>query len=167
MTGINHYHVMIRRLARNINRTALIHQYGPQSTRTVLTRRYGVSASKDQKTIPYRQHLKQQAKLKKNAKAQVPLHKDQDVWELTVGIEIHAALDTERKLFSDAATSINAAPNSQVELFDLSYPGSQPVLQLPTLLPALRAAIALNCEIQRKSTFDRKHYFYPDQPAGY
>ncbi|KAF2426214.1 hypothetical protein EJ08DRAFT_380439 [Tothia fuscella] len=88
-------------------------------------------------------------------------------WELTVGIEIHAELNTARKLFSSALTSYNAEPNSNVAPFDLAYPGSQPHFQKATLLPALRAAIALNCNIQRKSSFDRKHYFYQDQPAGY
>jgi aspartyl-tRNA(Asn)/glutamyl-tRNA(Gln) amidotransferase subunit B len=88
-------------------------------------------------------------------------------WELTVGVEIHAELNTARKLFSDATTSFNAEPNSNVAPFDLAYPGSQPHFQYATLLPALRAAIALNCDVQRKSSFDRKHYFYQDQPAGY
>lgn len=88
-------------------------------------------------------------------------------WELTVGIEIHAELNTARKLFSSAATSISAAPNSHVSLFDVAFPGSQPQFQRETLIPALRGALALNCSIQRKSSFDRKHYFYQDQPAGY
>jgi aspartyl-tRNA(Asn)/glutamyl-tRNA(Gln) amidotransferase subunit B len=88
-------------------------------------------------------------------------------WELTVGIEIHAELNTARKLFSDAPTSFNEEPNSNVAPFDLAYPGAQPHFQKATLLPALRAAIALNCNVQRKSSFDRKHYFYQDQPAGY
>jgi aspartyl-tRNA(Asn)/glutamyl-tRNA(Gln) amidotransferase subunit B len=90
-----------------------------------------------------------------------------DKWELTVGIEIHAELNTARKLFSSAATSINAAPNSHVALFDLAVPGSQPQFQKETLIPAIRAALALNCEVQGKSGFDRKHYFYQDQPQGY
>jgi aspartyl-tRNA(Asn)/glutamyl-tRNA(Gln) amidotransferase subunit B len=90
-----------------------------------------------------------------------------DEWELTVGIEIHAELNTARKLFSTASTSTNAEPNSNIALFDLAYPGAQPHFQTATLIPALRAAIALNCDIQKKSTFDRKHYFYQDQPAGY
>ncbi|KAH7410420.1 GatB/GatE catalytic domain-containing protein [Phaeosphaeria sp. MPI-PUGE-AT-0046c] len=88
-------------------------------------------------------------------------------WELTVGIEIHAELNTARKLFSGAATSVSAAPNSHVSLFDVAFPGSQPQFQKETLIPALRGALALNCSIQRKSSFDRKHYFYQDQPAGY
>jgi aspartyl-tRNA(Asn)/glutamyl-tRNA(Gln) amidotransferase subunit B len=88
-------------------------------------------------------------------------------WELTVGIEIHAELNTARKLFSGAATSIGEAPNSHVSLFDTAFPGSQPHFQKETLLPALRAALAFGCTIQQRSSFDRKHYFYQDQPAGY
>jgi aspartyl-tRNA(Asn)/glutamyl-tRNA(Gln) amidotransferase subunit B len=88
-------------------------------------------------------------------------------WELTVGIEIHAQLNTERKLFSQAATSFNDRPNSHVALFDVAMPGSQPLFQKETLIPALRAALALNCEIQPVSRFDRKHYFWWDQPSGY
>lgn len=88
-------------------------------------------------------------------------------WELTVGIEIHAQLNTKRKLFSKAFTSINDKPNSHVSIFDLALPGSQPEFQKATLIPALRAAIALGCNIQRESRFDRKHYFYADQPSGY
>ncbi|KAL2210925.1 Glutamyl-tRNA amidotransferase subunit B, mitochondrial [Sarocladium strictum] len=90
-----------------------------------------------------------------------------DGWELTVGIEIHAQLNTARKLFSPAATSFNDEPNSHVALFDVAMPGSQPDFQRETLIPALRAALALNCDIQHVSRFDRKHYFWWDQPSGY
>lgn len=90
-----------------------------------------------------------------------------DKWELTVGIEVHAELNTGRKLFSSAATSISEAPNSHVALFDAAFPGTQPRFQAETLLPALRAAIAFDCHIPSKSSFDRKHYFYQDQPSGY
>ncbi|RPB20109.1 hypothetical protein L211DRAFT_792877 [Terfezia boudieri ATCC MYA-4762] len=88
-------------------------------------------------------------------------------WEVVCGLEIHAQLNTGRKLFSDAKTSLNETPNSHVGLFDAALPGSQPIFQPQTLLPALRAAIALNCEIMPESRFDRKHYFYWDQPGGY
>jgi aspartyl-tRNA(Asn)/glutamyl-tRNA(Gln) amidotransferase subunit B len=88
---------------------------------------------------------------------------------LTVGIEIHAQLNTSKKLFSGAPNTfdLTASPNTQVSFFDLAIPGSQPVFQRETLIPALRAAIALGCEIQHESKFDRKHYFHWDQPAGY
>jgi aspartyl-tRNA(Asn)/glutamyl-tRNA(Gln) amidotransferase subunit B len=88
-------------------------------------------------------------------------------WELTVGIEIHAQLNTARKLFSSAASSINDVPNTHVALFDLAMPGSQPIFQKETLIPAIRAALALNCKVQKTSKFDRKHYFHWDQPSGY
>ncbi|KAI9643527.1 hypothetical protein NHQ30_008146 [Ciborinia camelliae] len=90
-----------------------------------------------------------------------------DEWELTVGIEIHAQLNTERKLFSYAASTINDTPNTHVAYFDVALPGSMPIFQKETLIPAIRGALALNCNIQRKSQFDRKHYFHWDQPAGY
>lgn len=120
--------------------------------------------------VPLRKQLKDEAKKakasggrkKKNANNQVV-----EGWELTVGIEIHAQLNTARKLFSLAATSFSDAPNSHVAYFDLAVPGSQPIFQTETLIPALRAALALNCEIQPTSRFDRKHYFHWDQPSGY
>ncbi|KAF1916329.1 GatB/GatE catalytic domain-containing protein [Ampelomyces quisqualis] len=124
----------------------------------------------------FRKALKEAAKQQKKDRRAVPTSGAAiqttreawlDKWELTVGIEIHAELNTARKLFSGAATSISEAPNSHVSLFDVAFPGSQPHFQKETLIPALRGALALNCTIQRKSSFDRKHYFYQDQPAGY
>ncbi|KAJ6104937.1 hypothetical protein N7486_003626 [Penicillium sp. IBT 16267x] len=119
--------------------------------------------------VPLRKQLKQEAKSLKAQKKQRKENEDssRQEWELTVGVEIHAQLDTAAKLFSRAATSTSATPNSNVALFDLAFPGSQPQFQAATLLPALRAAIALNCQIQPVSRFDRKHYFYQDQPSGY
>jgi aspartyl-tRNA(Asn)/glutamyl-tRNA(Gln) amidotransferase subunit B len=121
---------------------------------------------------PLRKQLKDEAKQKKRESS---LRKTNhgaenaslEKWELTVGIEIHAQLNTAKKLFSTAATSINDPPNTHVAPFDIAIPGTQPQFQKETLVPALRAALALNCQIQRKSAFDRKHYFYHDQPAGY
>lgn len=121
--------------------------------------------------VPLRKKLKDEAKqLKKEAKKNKnPKGNAQTVdgWELTVGIEIHAQLNTSHKLFSPASTSFNDQPNSNVALFDLSMPGSQPQFQKATLIPALRAALALQCDIQPVSRFDRKHYFWWDQPSGY
>ncbi|MCJ1391683.1 hypothetical protein MMC18_004548 [Xylographa bjoerkii] len=121
---------------------------------------------------PLRKQFKDEAKQRRAAVKQIPHHlhgsrSQYNDWELTVGIEIHAQLNTDRKLFSNALTSANDEPNVNTALFDLAFPGSQPVFQTPTLLPALRAAIALDCDIQQSSKFDRKHYFYQDQPAGY
>jgi aspartyl-tRNA(Asn)/glutamyl-tRNA(Gln) amidotransferase subunit B len=83
---------------------------------------------------------------------------------------VHAELNTACKLFSNAPTASaegNGLPNSHVALFDAAMPGAQPQFQTATLLPALRAAIAFGCNIQRKSEWDRKHYFHWDQPNGY
>ncbi|KAG5964142.1 hypothetical protein E4U57_005591 [Claviceps arundinis] len=120
-------------------------------------------------TIPLRKQLKEEAKLAKKQAKQKSKGNSQTVegWELTVGIEIHAQLNASRKLFSPATTSFNDEPNSHVSLFDVSMPGSQPLFQKESLIPALRAALALNCEINPVSHFDRKHYFWWDQPSGY
>ncbi|KAK1976251.1 PET112 family protein [Colletotrichum cereale] len=121
--------------------------------------------------VPLRKKLKEEKKqLKKEARNQKQFKGSNQAvegWELTVGIEIHAQLNTARKLFSPATTSFNDDPNSHVALFDVAMPGSQPGFQKETLIPALRAACALNCDIQPVSRFDRKHYFWWDQPSGY
>ncbi|KAF6808605.1 pet112 family protein [Colletotrichum sojae] len=121
--------------------------------------------------IPLRKKLKEEKKQRQREAREnkKPKGSNQTIegWELTVGIEIHAQLNTARKLFSPALTSFNDAPNSHVALFDVAMPGSQPCFQKETLIPALRAACALNCDVQKVSRFDRKHYFWWDQPAGY
>lgn len=129
--------------------------------------------------VPFRKQLKDEANRKRELQRRNALQgiahdngrksngSTSTKWELTVGLEIHAQLNTERKLFSDARTSEDGAPNSDVALFDLAFPGTQPVFQKATLLPALRAALGLNCQIRQRSHFDRKHYYYQDQPAGY
>ncbi|KAI9750090.1 MAG: hypothetical protein M4579_006606 [Chaenotheca gracillima] len=119
----------------------------------------------------FRKELKDAKKRQNNTKqtsaGSAALAAARDRWELTVGLEIHAQLNTDRKLFSGAATSDSDGPNAHVALFDVAIPGSQPIFQKETLIPALRAAIAFNCQISPRSSFDRKHYFYSDQPAGY
>lgn len=87
--------------------------------------------------------------------------------KLTCGLEIHAQLMTRHKLFSNSRTSFQAAPNSQVSFYDAALPGTQPVFNLEALRLALTAAVSLDCTVQPKFSFDRKHYFYGDQPAGY
>ncbi|KAG9614237.1 hypothetical protein KCV04_g16633, partial [Aureobasidium melanogenum] len=123
-------------------------------------------------TVPLRKQLKEEAKQrKKSAKAagkgSNEVNTLLDKWELTVGIEVHAELNTVHKLFSTARTSVNAEPNEHVARFDAALPGAQPAFQKATLIPALRAALAMNCDIQPRSSWDRKHYFYQDQPNGY
>lgn len=144
----------------------------PQTVRAVHTSTSSDGGSSAEiPIVPLRKKLKDEAKqLKKESrknKTQKGSLQTVDGWELTVGIEIHAQLNTARKIFSPAATSFNDEPNSHVALFDLSIPGAQPLFQPQTLIPALRAALALNCDIQPVSRFDRKHYFWWDQPSGY
>ncbi|KAK4094234.1 hypothetical protein Purlil1_1725 [Purpureocillium lilacinum] len=129
----------------------------------------GAPTSSQTPAVPLRKQLKEEAKLAKKQGKKKSKGDSQTVdgWELTVGIEIHAQLNTSRKLFSPATTSFNDEPNSHVALFDVAMPGSQPLVQKEVLLPALRAALALNCDVQRVSRFDRKHYFWWDQPSGY
>lgn len=119
--------------------------------------------------VPFRKQLKDEARQAKKQGKTKSKGESQVVegWELTIGIEIHAQLNTSRKLFSSATTSFNDEPNSHVALFDVAMPGSQPLLQKEVLPPAIRAALALNCHVQRVSRFDRKHYFWWDQPSGY
>jgi len=146
----------------------------PPTTGVLQSRRFSSHVESNASPVssdpPLRKLLKEQAKaLKASGHKKKKKADNQTVpgWELTVGIEIHAQLNTARKLFSPAATSFNDDPNSHVALFDVAMPGSQPVFQPETLIPAVRAALALNCDIQRVSRFDRKHYFHWDQPSGY
>lgn len=88
-------------------------------------------------------------------------------WIIAVGLEIHAQLKTRTKLFSRAPARFGAEVNSDLEPFDLALPGSQPRINSYAVLLAVKAALAFKCSINPASTFDRKHYFYPDQPAGY
>ncbi|KAI0123529.1 Glutamyl-tRNA amidotransferase subunit B, mitochondrial [Xylariales sp. AK1849] len=142
----------------------------PLSLRSLHTEASSAEASHAPAHVPLRKQWKDEAKKaratgkkkKSNVNNQVA-----EGWELTVGIEIHAQLNTARKLFSEAATSFNDEPNSHVAYFDLATPGSLPAFQKETLIPALRAALALHCDIQPTSRFDRKHYFHWDQPSGY
>lgn len=119
-----------------------------------------------QQHVPLRKQLKAGAKTNKKPASS----RQQTIpgWELTVGIEIHAQLNTRHKLFSLAAPPLPSNdPNTRVALFDLAIPGSQPLFQTDALIPAVRAALALNCKVQPVSRWDRKHYFWWDQPSGY
>lgn len=141
-------------------------------------RQFSVSAPRHQQSqtqtetpppdqVPLRKLLKASLKA---AKKSHTARKQQTVpgWELAVGIEIHAQLNTPSKLFSLGAPPLPSDdPNTRVALFDLATPGSQPLFQTTALIPAVRAALALNCHIQNVSRWDRKHYFWWDQPAGY
>ncbi|CAM4494315.1 unnamed protein product [Leuciscus chuanchicus] len=84
-----------------------------------------------------------------------------------VGLEIHAQIQSTSKLFSGSHVRFLAPPNSLVSYFDASLPGTLPVLNRRCVEAAVLTGLALNCTINRKSLFDRKHYFYADMPAGY
>ena len=88
-------------------------------------------------------------------------------WELVIGLEVHAQVISEAKLFSGASTSFGAAPNSQVSLVDAAMPGMLPVINHQCVSQAVRTGLALGATINLESVFDRKNYFYPDLPQGY
>ncbi len=88
-------------------------------------------------------------------------------WELVIGLEVHAQVISEAKLFSGAATSFGAAPNHQVSFVDAAFPGMLPVINRECVAQAVRTGLGLDAEIHLESRFDRKNYFYADLPAGY
>ncbi len=90
-----------------------------------------------------------------------------DNWELVVGLEVHVQLRTQTKIFCACSTKFGASPNSQSCPVCLGLPGCLPVLNKEAVALAVRAAVALDCEVHSKSVFARKHYFYPDLPKGY
>ena len=90
-----------------------------------------------------------------------------DGWELVVGIEIHAQVKSNSKLFSSSSTNFGSGPNSQVSLVDAAMPGMLPVINKFCVEQAVRSGIGLNAKINNKSIFDRKNYFYQDLPQGY
>ena len=88
-------------------------------------------------------------------------------WEIAVGLEVHAQVVSEAKLFSSAPTAFGAEPNTQVSLVDAAMPGMLPVINRHCVTQAVRTGLALEAEINLTSVFDRKNYFYPDLPPGY
>jgi aspartyl-tRNA(Asn)/glutamyl-tRNA(Gln) amidotransferase subunit B len=88
-------------------------------------------------------------------------------WEVVIGLEVHAQLATESKIFSGSSTRYGAEPNTQASLVDLGYPGVLPVLNASVVDMAIRFGLATHCTIAPRSVFARKNYFYPDLPKGY
>ena len=88
-------------------------------------------------------------------------------WEIVIGLEVHAQVTSKSKLFSGASTEFGAEPNTQVSLVDAAMPGMLPVINEKAVEQAVRTGLGLNAEINLKSIFDRKNYFYPDLPQGY
>ena len=88
-------------------------------------------------------------------------------WETVIGLEIHAQLSTQSKIFSGSPTAYGAPPNAQANLVDLGYPGVLPVLNGEAVRMAVKFGLAIGAKIARHSVFARKNYFYPDLPKGY
>lgn len=88
-------------------------------------------------------------------------------WEVVIGLEIHAQVKSNAKLFSGSATDFGAEPNTQVSFIDSAMPGMLPVINLFCVEQAIRTGLAINAEINNTSVFDRKNYFYADLPQGY
>jgi len=88
-------------------------------------------------------------------------------WEIVIGMEVHAQVTSEAKLFSGASTEFGKDPNDNVSLVDAAMPGMLPVINEECVRQAIRTGLGMKAEINLKSVFDRKNYFYPDLPQGY
>lgn len=89
------------------------------------------------------------------------------MWETIIGIEVHTQLATKSKIFSGAATTYGAEPNTQACVVDLGMPGTLPVLNKKCVEMAIKFGLAVDAEVNKQSIFARKNYFYPDLPKGY
>src|SRR5258708_1538777 len=88
-------------------------------------------------------------------------------WEMVIGLEVHAQVTSNSKLFSGASTEFGGEPNSHVSLVDAAMPGMLPVINEFCVAQAVRTGLGLNAQINLRSVFDRKNYFFPDLPQGY
>lgn len=88
-------------------------------------------------------------------------------FETIIGLEVHVELKTKSKIFSSSPNAFGDEPNANVNPKDLGYPGTLPVLNEEAVNYGMKAALALNCDINQNTFFDRKHYYYPDNPAAY
>jgi len=89
------------------------------------------------------------------------------VYEVVIGLEVHAQVTSNSKLFSTSSTKFGAEPNTQVSLVDAAFPGMLPVINEFCVKQAIKTGIGLNAQINKRSVFDRKNYFYADLPQGY
>jgi aspartyl-tRNA(Asn)/glutamyl-tRNA(Gln) amidotransferase subunit B len=88
-------------------------------------------------------------------------------WEIVIGMEVHAQVTSESKLFSGSSTEFGSPPNSNVSFVDAAMPGMLPVINDECVRQAVRTGLGLKAQINKRSIFDRKNYFYPDLPQGY
>src|SRR3981189_1502258 len=89
------------------------------------------------------------------------------MWEVVIGLEVHAQITSKAQLFSGAATAFGAEPTTQVSPIDAGFPGMLPVINRHCVEQAVKTGLGLEAEINLRSVFDRKNYFYPDLPQGY
>jgi aspartyl-tRNA(Asn)/glutamyl-tRNA(Gln) amidotransferase subunit B len=95
------------------------------------------------------------------------INRKDNQYEVVIGLEVHAQVTSESKLFSTSATKFGAEPNTQVSLVDAAFPGMLPVINEFCVKQAIKTGIGLNAKINKRSVFDRKNYFYADLPQGY
>ena len=88
-------------------------------------------------------------------------------YEVVIGLEVHAQVLSESKLFSTSPTKFGSEPNTQVSLVDAAFPGMLPVINEFCVKQAIKTGIGLKAKINKRSVFDRKNYFYADLPQGY
>ena len=95
------------------------------------------------------------------------IERNDNVYEVVIGLEVHAQVTSNSKLFSSSSTKFGAEPNTQVSLVDAAFPGMLPVINEFCVKQAIKTGIGLRAKINNKSVFDRKNYFYADLPQGY
>ena len=95
------------------------------------------------------------------------IKRNTNVYEVIIGLEVHAQVLSESKLFSTSPTKFGSEPNTQVSLVDAAFPGMLPVINEFCIKQAIKTGIGLKAKINKKSIFDRKNYFYDDLPQGY
>jgi aspartyl-tRNA(Asn)/glutamyl-tRNA(Gln) amidotransferase subunit B len=93
--------------------------------------------------------------------------RDSNTYEVVIGLEVHAQVTSKSKLFSSSSTTFGAEPNTQVSLVDAAFPGMLPVINEFCVKQAIKTGIGLKAQINKRSVFDRKNYFYADLPQGY
>ena len=100
-------------------------------------------------------------------KSEYLINRHDNQYEVVIGLEVHAQVTSESKLFSASATKFGAEPNTQVSLVDAAFPGMLPVINEYCVKQAIKTGIGLKAKINKRSVFDRKNYFYADLPQGY
>ena len=100
-------------------------------------------------------------------KSEYLISRNDNTYEIVIGLEVHAQVTSKSKLFSSSSTTFGAEPNTQVSLVDAAFPGMLPVINEFCIKQAIKTGIGLKAQINKKSVFDRKNYFYADLPQGY